>query len=65
MLDLDNKLPSLLKTLREQRVELERIIQLDPKVLWNEDLRNKVEECRVQLKKVQRVLARFSQEGDN
>ena len=65
MLDLLDELPNLLKTLRDQRSQLERIIRLDSWALWNEDIRNKVEDCRRQLIKVNYVLRRFSEGGDN
>ena len=65
MLDLLDELPGLLKTLRDQRGQLERIIRLDPWVLWNEEQRNGVEECRRQLDKVNKILRQLSKEGDN
>ena len=65
MLDLLDELPGLLKTLRDQRSQLERIIRLDSWVLWNEEQRNGVEECRRQLEKVNKILRQLSKEGDN
>jgi len=62
MLDLYNELPNLLKTLRDQRSQLEKIIQLEP---MNEAQRIGIEECRRQLKTVVIILQQFSKEGDN
>ena len=62
MLDLYDELPGLLKTLRDQRSQLEKIIQLKP---MNETQRIGIEECCRQLKTVQQILMQFSKEGDN
>ena len=62
MLDLYDELPELLKTLRDQRSQLEKIIQLEP---MNEAQRIGIEECRRQLKSVVIILRQFSKEGDN
>ena len=62
MLDLYNELPNLLKTLRDQRSQLEKIIQLEP---MNEAQRIGIEECRRQLKSVVIILRQFSKEGYN
>ena len=62
MLDLYNELLNLLKTLRDQRSQLEKIIQLEP---MNEAQRIGIEECRRQLKTVVIILQQFSKEGDN
>ncbi len=62
MLDLYDELPNLLKTLRSQRSQLEKIIQLEP---MNEVQRIGIEECRRQLQTVTIILKQFSKEGDN
>jgi len=62
MLDLYDELSGLLKTLRDQRSQLEKITQLEP---LNEAQRIGIEECRRQLQTVAIILAQFSKEGDN
>jgi len=62
MLDLYDELSNLLKTLRDQRSQLEKIIRMKP---LNEVQRIGIEECRRQLKSVVIILRQFSKEGDN